>query len=121
MDSATGKVDRDKYVTNMDLATDMYISRVNDCLCGDGVIHLFKGTDSSQKQSEREYLLQYLKDTKKQNDLLKLEQPQLYSFFDQVWSVRKSHLVENVPPQYVFFPVCCSKTNCCHPICSSFV
>lgn len=58
IDGTTGKVDRDKYVKNMDLATDVYISRVNQCSCGDGVIHMFKGANSSQKQEERQFLIQ---------------------------------------------------------------
>lgn len=32
--SATGKVDKEKYTKNMDLATDVYISRANHCPCG---------------------------------------------------------------------------------------
>ena len=56
--SATGKVDKEKYTKNMDLATDVYISRTNHCPCGETTIGLYKGADSSQKQEERKYLLQ---------------------------------------------------------------
>ena len=42
----TGKVDKEKYNRNMDLATDVYISRANHCPCGETVINLYKGADS---------------------------------------------------------------------------
>ena len=35
------KVNKDKYEENMNLATEVYINRVNGCPCGDTVIHLY--------------------------------------------------------------------------------
>ena len=41
IDTKTGKMNREKYIANMNLATEVYISRVNGAPCGDGIIHLF--------------------------------------------------------------------------------
>ena len=56
MDS--GQVDKEKYRHNMELATDVYINRVNNCPCGDTVIHMYRGADSSDEQEKRKYILQ---------------------------------------------------------------
>ena len=61
MDS--GQVDKGKYRHNMELA-DVYINRVNNCPCGDTVIHMYRGADSSDEQEKRKYILQYLKGSK---------------------------------------------------------
>ena len=37
MDPNTGKIDKQKYENNMQLATDVYINRVNQAPCGDTV------------------------------------------------------------------------------------
>ena len=39
----TGAVDMERVKVNLDLATDVYISRVNECPCGETVIHLYRG------------------------------------------------------------------------------
>ena len=38
MDTTTGKIEKEKYDKNMELATNVHISRVNQCPCGDSVI-----------------------------------------------------------------------------------
>lgn len=108
----SGKVNKEKYKENMELATEVYINRVNGCPCGDTVIHLFKGADSSQQQENRQYILQYLKGSKKR---LKKENPAMYEYCEQVWNVRSNHMV---PSQYIFYLVCCYKLHCTHPLCA---
>ena len=49
VDSATGKIDK-KLKHNTDLATDVYLSRVDGSLCGETTIRLFKGAESSERQ-----------------------------------------------------------------------
>ena len=115
----TGKLDQKKYTRNMDLAMDVYISRTNGCPCGDSVIHMFKGADSSQKQEERKKLLVYLKGSKKQKDILKEESPTSYNYFEKVWALRKRHAAKHFPPQYIFSLVCCLQPQCVHPVCNS--
>ena len=40
-------INKEKYEMNMNLGTDVYISQVDKCSCGDTVIHLYRGADSS--------------------------------------------------------------------------
>lgn len=42
---------------NLEAAMDVYIDHVNQCPCGETVIHLFRGDDSSSFQEPRENLL----------------------------------------------------------------
>ena len=50
----TGAVDKVKLKENMNLAVDAYISRVDGCPCGNSIINLFRGADSSEQQLQRE-------------------------------------------------------------------
>jgi len=102
-DSETGKVDKEKLKTNMQLATEIYIQRVNNAPCGDTVIHLYPGADSGSKQELREHVLAYVKGSReKKQELLKTD-PTTYNFIKEIWDVRSRHLVTGLPPtQYVF-------------------
>ena len=113
------QVDKEKCSRNMDLASDVYVSCTNCCPCGETVINMYKGADPSQKQEECTFLIQYLKGSKKQKELVKHEHPELYSYFEKVWALRQRHMVKNVPSQYIFFLVCCLEPDCFHPICKS--
>ena len=53
IDPKTGKLDKQQFTKNMELATEVYINRVNHCPCGETVIELYKGADSSEKQKLR--------------------------------------------------------------------
>ena len=92
--------------------------RVNECPCGDTVIHLYQGADSTDKQETRKYLLQYLKGSKAQVQDLKKKHQNLYAYFEKVLQMRRNHIVEELPPQYAFFLLCCFKPGCSHPLCS---
>ena len=72
-------LNKEKYERNMNLATDVYINQINECSCGDKVIHLYRGADSSEQLTIRAYLLQYLKGSKQQIKELK-EKP---NYFEQ--------------------------------------
>ena len=71
MDPATGKLDREKYKQNMELATEVYMNRVNHCPCGETEIELYRGADSSENQKMRESLLVYLKGSKRDKEEFK--------------------------------------------------
>lgn len=113
------QVDKNKYEQNMKMATEVYLNRVNWCPCGDTVINLYQGADSTEEQDTRKYLLQYLKGSKAQVQGLKKEKPNLYAYFEKVWQVRRNH--NKLPPQYAFFLVCCFKPGCSHPLCSESI
>ena len=70
IDSETGKIDEKKLQHILNLAMDVYINRVQGSPCGDAVIHLCKGANSSEEQSLRPYLIQYLKGSNKQKETL---------------------------------------------------
>ena len=79
------------------------------------VIPSSRGADSSEQQNTRTHLLLYLKGSKQQ---LRRDQPSLYSYFESVWKIRQSHMVQNLPVQYAFFLVCCLDPQCNHPVCN---
>lgn len=116
--SETGKVDKEKLKTNMQLATEIYIQRVNNAPCGDTVIRLYPGADSGSNQELREHVLAYVKGSReKKQELLKTD-PTTYNFIKEIWDVRSRHLVTGLPPtQYVFFLKCCQQNDCPHPLC----
>lgn len=119
IDQATGTVDQDRLRMNMELAMDVYISRVNHCPCDDTQIHLFKGADSSELQEQRQHLQVFLKGSRKKKEELRRKKPTLYSYFDKVWNVKNRHQVLDLPPQYLFLLVCCYGDNCPHPLCQT--
>ena len=45
-----GQIDQNILKESLNLAIDVYLDRVNRCPCGDGVIELFKGANSTQEQ-----------------------------------------------------------------------
>ena len=38
-------------------------------------------------------------------------------YFERVWKIRQSHMVQNLPVQYSFFLICCLDLHCTHPVC----
>lgn len=96
---------------------DIYINRVDKCPCGNTIIHLYKGSDSCQYQNIRTKLQIFLKGSKKKKEELRMNDPELFSHFTEVWKVRENHYHQNMPPQYIFLLTCCFKPDCPHPLC----
>ena len=113
----TGKLDQARLKVNMDLATDIYISRVNGAPCAKTVLHLFKGADSTSNQEIREHLSIYLKGTVEKRKQLKANFPSVFKLLETVWSIRDRHMVPDLPAQYVFYLKCCCQQECSHPLC----
>ena len=65
-----GHLNEDILKQSLELAIDVYLDRVNLCPCGDGVIQLFKGSDSTVQQTHREKLKVFLKGSKKKKEQL---------------------------------------------------
>ena len=118
MDPNTGAVDNSKLQENMSLAIDAYIHRVNGCPCGDSVIHLYRGADSTEQQEVREKLLVFLKGSNYSKSALRDQEPTLYAHFQLIWKIRDNHMVPDLP-SYVFFLKCCYKQGCPHPRCQA--
>ena len=106
MNPNTGAVDNSKLQENMSLAIDAYIHRVNGCPCGDSVIHLYRGADSTEQQEIREKLLVFLKGSNRSKSALRKQEPTLYAHFQLIWTIRANHMVPDLP-SYVFFLKCC--------------
>ena len=113
----TGQIDMNKVRKNLDMATSVYIERVNNCPFGETVIKLFKGADSSEYQRQRQHLIIYLKGSGKKRDKLQSEQPQFFAYFDKVTEVKRRHQMGGLPSQYLFYLVCCFQSDCPHPVC----
>lgn len=113
----TGALDMEKVKSNLELATDVYIERVNGCPCGRTVIHLYRGANSSDLQDKGNDLTIFLKGSKKKKEQLRKEKPDVYKYFKKVWDVRQRHEIPGLPPQYLYLLVCCFQHDCPHPLC----
>jgi len=113
----TGVLDMDRVKKNLDAATSVYIDHVNQSPCGESVIHLFRGADSSSFQEQRKHLMVFLKGTKQKREELQKAEPDLYSVFKTVLEVKRRHEVSGLPQQYLFLLVCCFEHCCPHPLC----
>ncbi len=116
-DEETGTIDQGRLRENLELATDVYINRCDGCPCGDTVIHLFRGADSTKAQELRPLLNIFLKGSQSKKRLLKTQHPEEFAFFSTVWSMRNQHLVSEMPETYVFYLRCCLQQECVHPLC----
>ena len=118
--TAEGSIDEEKVKLNQDTATDVYIDRVSGATFNGKEIHFTKGASDAQaiyNQSRRDHLLVFLKGSKKQTAVLKKEQSTLYNYFEEVWTVRNSHMAKGLPSQYVFVLQPCYKHDCSHQLC----
>ena len=122
MDLETGKINREQYQKNMNLATDVYINRVDGSPCGRTSIKLFKGANSTVYQERRPLLLKFLKGSKDERSRLERENKHLYQHFSKVWKLRNDHMVKEYPLNYIFCLIAqCGNESCIHPLCQSAV
>lgn len=117
LDSQSGNVDEGKLKQNLSDAIDVYISRVNKCPCADTVVHLYKGTESSEIQGLRTMVKTFLKGKPSLKEKHKEEYPKEYQRIEDVWNLRARHLVPGLPDKYVFHLTCCYQDECIHPLC----
>ena len=110
-------MDAAKFVHNMDLAIDVHISRVNGSPCGETIIHLYKGADSSKEQERRKHLLVYLKGSREQKNLLSISHPSYYEEFKTKCELQSRHKIMDLSNQYLFAMICCLRQDCIRPIC----
>ena len=84
MNDETGAVDQHRLKENLQLATDVYINRCNGCSCGDTVIHLFRGADSSKLQELRPLLNVFLQGSQQKKSQLRDSHPEALALFNTV-------------------------------------
>ena len=101
-DPESGKLNQERLKTNMDIATNIYISRCDNAPCGDTVIHLFKGANSTSNQELCSHVLTFLKGSEAQKKALEGEKPEVYCRIQKVWQIRQKHMVRGLPSQYFF-------------------
>ena len=116
VDPVSGSIDEQKLKHNLDLAIEAYVNRVDGCPCGNTILQLFKGSNSSELQSKSKKLDVFLKGSKKKKEDLRREDPECFAEFNHIWTIRNSHMAHGLP-SYVFYLYCCYKPDCQHPVC----
>lgn len=112
-------LDKQKLTENLDVATDVYIDRVNGAPCCGTNIQLYKGGKDASATGRREALLVFLRGKQEQKDELRAVNASLYQYFERVWAVRERHMNRNVPAQYSFVLTLCHLKECSHPLCQA--
>lgn len=90
-----GGLDKPKLKQNLEIATEVYIDRVQGSSCCGSPVQLFKGAESDM--SRRQKLLTFLKGNKKDKELLRTSDPDLHRYFQEIWDVRNRHMSKTVP------------------------
>ena len=103
-------LDETKLFENLDLATDVYIDRFDGAPCGETTIKLFKGSKDEHAEyllSRRPNLLTFLHGSKKERTELQRQNSTQFEYFSQIWNLRNSHMVRDLPDQYAFVLLPC--------------
>lgn len=108
-------LDQAKLKENLELATEVYIDRVQGASCCGSPVQLFKGAVADM--TRRQHLLTFLKGSKKAKQELQADDPELYKCFEDIWNVRNRHMNKSVPPNYIFHLTLCGEPECIHPRC----
>ena len=113
-------LDNGKLLENLNLASYVYIDRVNGAPRGESTIKLFKGAkDENAKylQGRRPNLLIFPHGSEKARASLKQANGTQFKYFSEIWSLRNRHMVNDLPEQYAFVLLLCYKPDCIHPMC----
>lgn len=113
-------IDKTKLHQNLESAIDVYIDRVNGAPCEDASICLVKGAKDEIAQSlqeRRTKLLTFLPGSQKDKETLKKTDSTLFQYFEEVWAIRNSHMVKDLPEKYIFMLIPCYQPTCFHPVC----
>ena len=108
-----GGLDKPKLKQNLEIATEVYIDRVQGSSCCGSPVQLFKGAESDMSRCQK--LLTFLKGNKKDKELLRTSDPDLHRYFQEIWDVRNRHMSKTVPSNYIFHLTLCGEPECIHP------
>ena len=86
---AVAKLIKMTTIRNLEVAIDVYISRVNGSPCGNTTIQLQKSR----------LFVNFLKGSKKTKLTLVQKEPEQYSYFKRDWDVCSYHMVSELPQQ----------------------
>ena len=98
----------------------MYISRVQGAPCGDANIQLQKGAcgaEANKLLERRNLLLIFLNGKAEDKQNLKKSNPELYRYFEKVWTVYLNHKRPNISNKYFIVLDLCYKEECPHKRC----
>lgn len=84
----------------MDIATDVYIDRVDGAPCCKTTLQLFKGHREEALHQRRTSLLLFLRGNAKEKTELQSAEPEMYKYFEDVWKVQERHMSKNLPENY---------------------
>ena len=114
---AENGMNQDQLKINLNLAADVYISRVNNAPCGGAKIQLHKvracDDEATSLLNRRDVLLTFLNGKPDEKMALKHRQPELYGQFEEVWKVLSNHCRKDVPRKYGLVLQLCFKPDCC--------
>ena len=108
-------LDKEQLAKNLDLATDVYIKKVNGAPCAQQPVTLIKGASGVHAQylaERRPKLLTYLGGKKIEKQALKENDATLYNYFEEIWGVLNRHMVKNLSQPYIFMLLPCKIKNC---------
>ena len=77
-------LNKEKLSENLDIATDVYVDRVNGAPCCRTMLQLFKGGRDEALHQRRPSLLSFLRGNAKEKKQLQLTKPELYKYFEDV-------------------------------------
>lgn len=113
-------IDEIQLKKNLDLAADVYISRVQGAPCGEAKVQLYKGADGPEAKkllNRRQMLLKFLSGKSAEKESLKRNHPKMYNYFQQVWKVYLSHKLPNMCNKYFLVLSLCFQPGCPHSLC----
>ena len=114
-------LNEDQLRRNLNLATDVYISRVHGEPSGEASIKPFKGACGEEAKNilERRKLLNgFLSGKSTEKEILKESNPELYRYFEKVWTVFLNHRVAYFSKKYFLVLRLCSEKGCPHQRCT---
>lgn len=81
-------------------------------------IRYLSGNKDIKLTGRREALLTYLRGNKEEKDKLKIEKPDLFKHFNEIWQIREDHMYKSLPTYtFVLYTGLCKNINCIHPKC----
>lgn len=109
---------KEKLDENLDIATDVYIDRVNGSPCCGTILQMLKGGHNDSVSKRRQSLLVFLRGKESEKKELEGRDPESYKYFEKIWTVRNNHMKVDLPENYIFMLNLCFKPKCPHPLCA---
>ena len=119
---SSGGIDNSLLEKNLDTAANIYIDKCNGAPFQESRIILYKGNKDElarKYQERRPHLETFLKGSQVRKQELRVENPTLYDYFEEIWNIQERHMVKGLPKNYIFQLLPCYQNGCPHPVCLS--